>query len=655
MPVPKNQLIASLLVFFLVTTLIVTPIVLWATTREKGTIQTHCSSDADCNNHGTCVNGACKCNSPWGGPFCNVLGNLAVASTAGGASVNCSQTPLPCKNNADCAPCSTDIEYSCQSINASQNAKGVTGNFCLPTPPASDCLTGVTRADSIPGTYTWNGWADVETQQWTCNCEFPNFYPLDTVSNTSACIKKDSVCQFGDWTYPCLRDPKDPLVCLNKECTDSTQCSPEEQCLPIKGDKKVCQLPVNSCTTVGDCPGCDASGCPGCTPDQLSAYCGQTCVNKVCYKTCKVDGDDNCGSYPCVNGVCLTSPSGMIGSNPFQYGLCDCANQSCDSDAQCAGTCYKGTCVNQRVALGPDGAPTCVKDTCAPGGAFQVLPIPPYTYGYCECSDGYVAQGNTCVYTGNDKPSTYCALGCGRGKCVAPGKCSCPSGWRGNSICTQSSCDMKGGCGFGSCVGPNLCSCDPGYTTDANGACTVLQCPSDCGVHGTCQKVNQVPTCVCDPGWSGPNCNTPAAVTCPTLQRQSSGVTDGACVSMSNPAQCTFEAATNCGSTGATAAYFGNSASFTTSFSCNDNCVQGYTQPQVASLPSQLCSDGQGAVPCSTSSCSNKPLPLNTCMENDLYAYSCTDLCDAFATLQPYDYNTLCLKKTASTKPSFCT
>jgi hypothetical protein len=45
---------------------------------------------------------------------------------------------------------------------------------------------------------------------------------------------------------------------------------------------------------------------------------------------------------------------------------------------------------------------------------------------------------------------------------------------------------------------------------------------------------------------------------------------------------------------------------------------------------------------------------LETCLQNNLYPYSCSNLCDAFNTLETYDYNTLCKNATAPTKPAYC-
>ena len=658
MPVKNPKLVAALLIGLLVTALIVTPIVLWAVTKPKGTVNTTCSSDTDCSGNGTCVNNSCKCNSPWGGPFCSVLGNLKDAALVSGQGVACSQVPTPCKTSDDCtAICNQDVQYSCTTISATQNSKGLSGSFCLPTQPASACLTGVTNQDSIPGFYTWQGWADVETMAWTCDCEYPNFYPLTTDSvgtqETLACIKSEQVCQKGTWNYPCIRDPKNPQVCLES-------------------------LPANTCSTVCDCPGCgDACTQQPCTsptecssgscvkgfctvdPSKVTSQCSTACINKMCQKTCKLDSD--CGDYPCVNGYCATNTDMLMGANPFVYGQCDCSNHSCTTKEDCAGDCLNGTCVNQRVAMGPNGVPTCVRDTCAPGGTFTPVDTPPYTYGYCSCSSGYEAQGNTCVYSGANKPSTYCALGCGHGTCAAPGKCKCDAGWNGNANCTKFSCDMKGGCGQGTCIGPNTCACFPGYSQDKNtGSCTVLTCPNGC-IHGTCvMGAANSPVCQCNTGYTGPSCSTPVTVTCSmSLTHGVSTDTNGACVT--SDGKCTDGAPSACSNTGSTpAAFFGNNSSFNNSGNCEGACVQGdTTNPSVAGLPQLLCSTGtnQGTAPClqSSSICNNAPIELNNCLQNDLYPYTCSDLCAAYTTLQPFDYNTLCKKQPAPPKPAFCT
>lgn len=659
MPVKNPRLIAAILIFFLVTALIVTPIVLWAVTQPKSTVNTTCSSDTDCNNHGLCVNGACKCDSPWGGPFCSVLGNLKNASLVANQGIACSQVPTPCKTTDDCGVCTQDMEYSCQVISASQNTKGMAGNYCLPTIPTSNCLTGVESTDSIPGFYTWQGWSDVETQAWTCDCEFPNFYPYTKVSSaggdTYACVKTPEVCQFGNWTYPCLRDPQDPLACLNESCTGPTdKCKDDnQQCLPIlplSEGKYACQLPQPQCDTVNDCPGC--GGHPNMTPTEITELCGLTCISGTphgtCQKTCKLNSD--CGSYPCINGICVTSPNTLVGANPFQYGQCDCNSTSCINDSDCAGSCLFGSCVNQRVALSPDGVPVCVKDTCAPGGAFVPLPIPPYTYGYCDCgTDDYTASGNTCVYTANEPPSVYCALGCGHGKCVGPGQCQCNPGWKGNTICTKFSCD-NGGCGHGTCIGPNSCACDPGYTTDSvTGSCSKLSCPNGC-VNGTCipSTSGGLPTCQCNTGFTGTDCSKAITATCSLTLAHSSDTTatQGACVSSTGT--CTYGDPDVC-----TGAYFGNANSFNGCIGCS--CTQGYKTPAVASLPPLLCNDGTTTAPCSLSTtCKNTPFDLNTCLQNDFYSYNCSNLCGAFTDLQTYDYNTICKDKTAPKKPAFC-
>ena len=676
MVVQKQNLIAAIIIFVVVTALIVTPIVLWATTIPKGNIKTSCSSDADCNNNGVCVNNACMCSTPWGGPFCSVLGNLSVASTLGGQGSSCSSVPTSCKTTADCiAACAKDEQYTCQTISANENAKGVAGQYCLPKPLDSACLEGIQGSDTIPGLYTWNGWQDVETQQWTCNCEFPNFYPLtsesvingSTTTTTSACAINDNVCKFGDWTYPCLRDTTNPLVCYNTDCTNpSVSCETGQTCLDIGGGKKACQIQPETCTVVTDCTGCGApnytiisatcdesQGCK--TADEISNLCGVACNGGTCLKTCKLSSD--CGPYPCVNGYCMTSPATLLGANPFEFGSCDCSSTHCTTDNDCAGDCIGNLCVNQRVALNNEGIPVCIRDTCAPGGTFTPFPTPPYTYGYCQCNEteGYQAEGNTCVYTRNSPPTTYCALGCGRGTCLSQGKCKCPLNWNGNSICTKFSCDIPGGCVYGRCIGPGKCDCDLNYLMDPTGACTIPSCNPPCE-NGKCTMISNKPTCVCDAGYQGETCNQGIPVTCtPSIPNE--GTTtglQGACIPDSSATTCTDEALTgeqiNC-----TGDFYGTSGDFNTSSDCGGNCNQN---PTVATwLPQQLCVDSgstQKVTACDNTTCKNPSVPLSKCMAFQ-FAQSCQNLCDTFDILTPYDYNTKCKNMTPPTKPKYCT
>jgi hypothetical protein len=139
------------------------------------------------------------------------------------------------------------------------------------------------------------------------------------------------------------------------------------------------------------------------------------------------------------------------------------------------------------------------------------------------------------------------------------------------------------------------------------------------------------------------------------LSNVGTGNPNGACLSEGNKI-CTFEAPQSC-----SGVYFGDSNTFTNSNMCGGFCTQGYTQPASAGLPALLCAtnatnaNAVAAAPCDASTCLNVPIELNTCLKNDLYSYNCNNLCEAYNTLQPYDYNTVCKKQAAPPKPVFCT
>ncbi|EFC38129.1 predicted protein [Naegleria gruberi] len=91
----------------------------------------------------------------------------------------------------------------------------------------------------------------------------------------------------------------------------------------------------------------------------------------------------------------------------------------------------------------------------------------------------------------------------GHGDCVN-GSCACLSGWRGNSMCSNFSCDVPKPTHGLNCIGPNQYSCTSGWYGDL---CNIPVCfgiiannSLVCNSHGTCVSNN---TCLCQSGWKG--------------------------------------------------------------------------------------------------------------------------------------------------------
>lgn len=182
-----------------------------------------------------------------------------------------------------------------------------------------------------------------------------------------------------------------------------------------------------------------------------------------------------CKTRPEAPGVCLPITSEeeaeLLGSLPLMGGKCECQNVPCSQNEDCASNvCAGGVCQYQRTALDPiSGLPTCVHDTCSPGGRWVGQETPPYAYGRCECSTGTVDTGHSCVAPpppANIGPP--CANNCSsNGVCLPNGKCACHAGYGGESCSDFSCADIVGitgtsgsGCGLrGECIGPNKCTC----------------------------------------------------------------------------------------------------------------------------------------------------------------------------------------------------
>ena len=131
--------------------------------------------------------------------------------------------------------------------------------------------------------------------------------------------------------------------------------------------------------------------------------------------------------------------------------------------------------------------------------------------GACHCFSGFI---------GADCAIVSCPQDCGaHGTCNDANRtCTCDQGYKGD-VC-QHQLDLSG-----AIVCPNDCS-SRGNCNQTTGACdcteqwrgedcTVPVCPEACGGHGECVTVldeesgGPMPSCVCDPSWSGDWCASP--------------------------------------------------------------------------------------------------------------------------------------------------
>uniref|UniRef100_A0A673N8I9 Platelet endothelial aggregation receptor 1-like n=1 Tax=Sinocyclocheilus rhinocerous TaxID=307959 RepID=A0A673N8I9_9TELE len=126
-----------------------------------------------------------------------------------------------------------------------------------------------------------------------------------------------------------------------------------------------------------------------------------------------------------------------------------------------------------------------------------------------QCCRGFYESRNKCV--------PRCTKECVHGRCVAPDRCQCESGWRGEdcSSCRFGpNCAKECLCHNGGHCDPEKgqCQCDAGYTGErCNEECPVGTYGEDC--KGVCDCANGARCynihggCLCEPGFKGPRCD----------------------------------------------------------------------------------------------------------------------------------------------------
>lgn len=331
-----------------------------------------CSASSDCQNGGTCTNGVCTCTAQWTGDRCQTL--ALPPSAARSATQACGSTPVQCVTDLDCRQCGGTVKFACTELTGDENWANLSGKYCLPEKPRDQCMvdTGAGSYDkAIPGMYTWQGWKDVETQKWTCTCEYPRFYESAVGGdNSGACVKSQQLCKFGIWHYPCM----------GKQCN----LSPEQQT----------QLVGTSPLQNGYCQ-CDKVPCT------IGTQCASgDCVDGVCINQ-RTGLDSKTGLPVCVRDTC--APAGKwVGLNqpPYAYGRCECDASAVDTGFGCI------------PRLSPPPKFNCPKNCSGRGTCLDSHD--------CLCNPGY---------SGKDCSTPVCSVPCtGRGECVGPNTCFCAPG-----------------------------------------------------------------------------------------------------------------------------------------------------------------------------------------------------------------------------------
>lgn len=322
-----------------------------------------CRTNSDCLNGGECSGGKCVCPPEWTGDLCQTVAVAPAMLHPGGMS--CGASPVPCATDGDCVKCNGNIPFVCSQLNETD-----TNKYCLPEKPTNQCGDNAgpgQYAHTIPGQYVWQGWQDVETQAWTCDCEYPRYYPQDPA--TGQCVKSAALCAYGTWHYPCIG-----TIC---------ELSPENE-RKLVGTPPLqngyCDCSNTACTTDADCA-------------------SNVCAGGVCQYQ-RLALDPKTAMPTCVKDTC--APFGKWKDNgkpPYTYGYCECGQGSVNVGNAC-------------VSPSPPPVPSKCYKGCSNHGRCL-------SNGTCVCSDGWTGKG--C-----EQP--VCAMGCdGRGKCVGPNQCTCPS------------------------------------------------------------------------------------------------------------------------------------------------------------------------------------------------------------------------------------
>jgi len=443
-----------------------------------------CKDGTDCNNHGSCVNGICKCFKGW-------------------TYVDCSMR-------------------ACKHGNWRRNKPGAMCPTCEPTLMLLYCQCdkdwyGPTCSKRLcPGRYP-----GIRTEKGQCsnngNCVEGECECDDPYTGSGCQLHK---CSFnGDFengTCSCYNGfwGED---CAHKMCPASERNNAAGTLVLCAGN--------GACSPAGYCTCKEGYESPGCCPK--GCYKHGVCTAGGC--RCKAGYEGNaCHLGPCLNGC---SGHGLCvglkysGSNNTAC-KCDedwtglgCETPKCPQKGgkYCAGNgeCDFGTgvCFCDENHKGHDCTETRCPNMCGNNGPTNATRgVCNSETGQCKCNEEF--EGPAC-----ESASCYKLNNCsGHGSCE-DGSCSCAAGWGGEACQIETSatclnnCSNHGECVFGKC------SCAYGYRGKA---CNELKCFHGALYKKACNssrnatlveddmptKIGMKLTCVCDNGWDGIHCNT---------------------------------------------------------------------------------------------------------------------------------------------------
>uniref|UniRef100_A0A8C6WCM6 Neurogenic locus notch homolog protein 4 n=1 Tax=Nannospalax galili TaxID=1026970 RepID=A0A8C6WCM6_NANGA len=347
-----------------------------------------------------------------------------------------------------------------------------------------------------------SGWGGSSCEENLDDCE------AATCAPGSTCIDRvgsfTCLCPPGRTGLLChLED-----MCLSQPCHGDAQCNTN----PLTGSTLcLCQPGYSGPTCHQDLDECQIAQ-QGPSPCEHGGTCLNTpgsfnCLCPPGYTGSRCEANHNeCLSQPCSPGsTCLDllatfrclCPPGLEGQL-CEVEINECASDPCLNQASCHDLLNGFRCVCLPGFTGArceDDMDECSSSPCTNGGRCRDQP----GAFSCECPPGF--EGPQCETEVDECLSDPCPTGA---SCLdLPGAffCLCPSDFTGQlcevPLCTPNLCQPEQKCQDQEDKGHCLCP-------DGSPGCTPSEDSCTCH-HGHCQSRS---SCVCDVGWTGPECDT---------------------------------------------------------------------------------------------------------------------------------------------------